>query len=88
MNQYESMSCLQVFNLLKVKSHMPLFSAKLSQQSGHLCQKVKPAQYSLEIQCKSLVCLRYNIENGIALSIPVTTLLGVPMAWCHAQKCL
>lgn len=87
MNQLNPCLVFIVFNLLKVKSHMPLFSAKLSQQSGH-CQKVKPAQYSLEIQCKSLVCLRYNIENGIALSIPVTTLLGVPMAWCHAQKCL
>ena len=49
-----SFDLVKLIDLL-VKSHMPLFSAKLSQQ--------------------------YNIENGIALSIPVTTLLGVPMAW-------
>lgn len=48
------------FDLVKlidvlVKSHMPLFSSKLSQE--------------------------YNIANAIALSIPVTTLLGVPLSW-------
>ena len=31
---------------------------------------------------------RYNVANGLALAIPVATLMGVPLAWQRAESCL